>query len=364
MHKTTASPLALMYVVLVVYASLYPFTEWRDPGLAPWHFLSAPFPKYWTGFDVGINIAGYVPLGGLLALSAVRSERSRHAVLWATAAVALLAGSMEALQTYLPARVPSKEDLFFNAIGGWVGAVGTLLLERWGAIDHWSRIRARWFVPHARGGLALLLTWPVALLFPAAVPFGLGQVLERLEGALAESLDDTPFFAWLPVRDEALLPLVPAASMVCVTLGLLIPCLLGFCIVRAPVQRLKLVGMVFGVGVAATSLSAALSWGPVHAWAWLDLATQVGMGLAMAMAVGFAFVPWRVTAGLALVAIALYLNLLNQAPESPYFAATLQAWEQGRFIRFQGLAQWIGWLWPYATLVYVLSQIARRDTKI
>ena len=26
---------------------------------------------------------------------------------------------------------------------------------------------------------------------------------------------------------------------------------------------------------------------------------------------------------------------------------SLQAWEQGRFIRFHGLAQWVGWLWPY-----------------
>ncbi|QDL56362.1 VanZ family protein [Rhodoferax aquaticus] len=363
MHKTTASPLALMYVLLVVYASLYPFTEWRDPGLAPWHYVSAPLPKYWTGFDVGINIAGYVPLGSLLALGAVRSGRSRHVIIRSTLWAFLLAGCMEALQTYLPARVPSKEDLFFNTVGGLLGAGVTVLLERWGAIDHWSRIRARWFVPEARGGLVLLASWPVALLFPAAIPFGLGQVLERLEGALADTLDDTPFFNWLPVRDEALLPLVPAATMVCVALGLLIPCLLGFCVVRSPLQRIKLVLGLFGLGIAVTSLSAALSWGPAHAWAWLDLATQVGMGVALLASLGMAFVPWRVGASLALVAIALYLNMLNQAPENPYFAATLQAWEQGRFIRFQGLAQWIGWLWPYAALVYVLSQVARRDTK-
>jgi len=55
---------------------------------------------------------------------------------------------------------------------------------------------------------------------------------------------------------------------------------------------------------------------------------------------------------------------LNQAPESPYFAQTLQGWEQGRFIRFHGLAQWVGWLWPYAALVYALSQVWRTDRKI
>jgi len=57
------------------------------------------------------------------------------------------------------------------------------------------------------------------------------------------------------------------------------------------------------------------------------------------------------------------LSLLNQAPESAYFSQTLHAWEQGRFIRFHGLAQWLGWSWPYATLVYVLSLIWQRDAK-
>jgi hypothetical protein len=52
--------------------------------------------------------------------------------------------------------------------------------------------------------------------------------------------------------------------------------------------------------------------------------------------------------------------LLNDAPASAYFAQTLQVWEQGRFIRFYGLGQWLGWLWPYATLVYVLLRASRR----
>ena len=44
-----------------------------------------------------------------------------------------------------------------------------------------------------------------------------------------------------------------------------------------------------------------------------------------------------------------------------YFADTLAAWEQGRFIRFNGLAQWLGWLWPFATLVYVLVRVSRKE---
>ena len=62
-----------------------------------------------------------------------------------------------------------------------------------------------------------------------------------------------------------------------------------------------------------------------------------------------------------LLALTWHLALLNQAPTSAYFAQTLQIWEQGRFIRFYGLGQWLGWLWPYVTLLYVVFRVSRRD---
>lgn len=363
MHKTAAWPLALIYVALIIYASMYPFTPWRDSGLAPWAFVVAPLPRYWTGFDVVVNVVGYIPLGGLLALTALRSGNGRSAV-WAPALCgALLALCMEALQTYLPSRVPSKEDWAFNALGAWVGAFATLLLERMGAIDRWSRIRARWFVEPSRGGMVLLATWPLALLFPAAVPLGLGQVMARIEQLVLSWLSDTPFVFWLPDLGISAQPLSPAAEMVCVLLGLLIPCLLGFCVIRSRLRRIVFAWAALATGIAVTALSAALSWGPVHAWVWLDLPTQSGLALAMVLAMALSLVPWRACAALALLALGIYLSLLNQAPATPYFSEILQTWEQGRFIRFNGLAQWLGWLWPYATMAYVLSLIWRRDTK-
>ncbi|HOL37251.1 MAG TPA: teicoplanin resistance protein VanZ, partial [Rubrivivax sp.] len=47
-------------------------------------------------------------------------------------------------------------------------------------------------------------------------------------------------------------------------------------------------------------------------------------------------------------------------PTDPYYAQSLQAWEQGRFVRFHGLAQWVGWLWPYAAIAWFLAQLGRR----
>ena len=363
MHKTAAWPLALIYMGLIVYASLYPFGEWRDQGIAPWAFLAAPLPKFWTGFDVAVNVVGYAPLGGLLALSALRTGRFRHAIWGSLATAALLSLTMEVLQSYLSTRVPSREDWLLNTAGATCGAIVAVLLARLGAIDRWNQIRARWFAPESRGGMVLLAVWPMALLFPAAVPFGLGQVLERVEETLGAHLVDTPFLDWLPVRETELQPLVPGAEMVCVALGLLIPCLLAFCVVRSRSRRAAFVLLTVAAGVAVTALSAALSWGPIHAWAWLSMPVQFGMVLAVVLALILALVPWRASAALLLLSLGVYLSLLNQAPESPYFAQTLRAWEQGRFIRFHGLAQWLGWLWPYATLFYVLSLIWQRDVK-
>jgi 2',3'-cyclic-nucleotide 2'-phosphodiesterase (5'-nucleotidase family) len=54
-------------------------------------------------------------------------------------------------------------------------------------------------------------------------------------------------------------------------------------------------------------------------------------------------------------------DAVAQAPADPYFAASLHGWEQGRFIRFHGLAQWIGWCWPYAATLWLLRQSAGRE---
>jgi VanZ family protein len=369
MHKTSAWPLAGAYGLLVVYASLYPFSGWRDQEIPPWEFLFAGWPKYWTGFDVAANVVGYIPLGFLLALSFLRRGNVRyfagHPNL-AAVAVAVLAGGvlsfcMEAAQSFLPSRVASNVDFGLNVGGTLAGAALAAALELGGAIAHWSRFRERWFIPEARGALVLLALWPFALLFPAAVPLGLGQVLERLENAIAEWLLETPFLEWLPVREVELQPLVPAAELLCVALGAFIPCLLGYTILRSVGRRAVFAVLAVAVGAGVTALSAALSWGPAHAWAWLSLPVRLGLVFGQLLALLMLAVPRRGCAAMLLLALVIHLSVLNQAPASAYFADTLQAWEQGRFIRFHGLAQWLGWLWPYAVLVYVLVRVSRPE---
>ena len=75
----------LAYVFLIVYASWFPFTGWHSNGLSPLTFLeNTKMPRYWTGFDVGVNIVGYIPLGTLIVYSLFPRVTCFLAVLLAT----------------------------------------------------------------------------------------------------------------------------------------------------------------------------------------------------------------------------------------------------------------------------------------
>jgi len=269
------------------------------------------------------------------------------------------------LQLFLPARVPSNVDWGLNSAGTLAGASAAWTLERLGFLDRWSRFRANWFNSDAKGSLVLLALWPIALLFPAPVPFGLGQVLERAEDALALRLQETPWLDWLPVREVELQPLLPAYEVLCVSLGLLLPCLLAFSLIRHLHQKVWAWFVLTACGLFFTSLSAALTYGPAHAWEWLNAPVQLAMVIAALVAWPMMWRTEKTLQVLALVGLVLQLTLLNNASANAYFSLTLQNWEQGHFIRFHGVIQWLGWIWPFALLVYLMRCLsAARPTKM
>jgi VanZ family protein len=347
-----------VYAALVVYASLYPFEGWRIQGIAPWSFLMAPLPRYWTGFDLLSNALGYGPLGFLGCVSMMRLRPTWPAVRVVTLLALLLSLLMESLQMFLPMRVPSTVDLGLNVAGALVGAWLAWVMSAWGWVAQWSRWRDRWFETEASGALVLLVLWPLALLFPVSVPFGLGQVFERLEAAVAHALQGTPWLEWLPMRDVELQPLLPLSEVLCIAMGLLLPGLLAYSVLRASAARLRMSLLGLVLGVAASTLSAALTYGPSHAWDWVGPEVVKGGVLAAALALALVRLPPRACLVLALVCLVWQLSLLNQASSDVYFALTLHNWEQGRFIRFHGLIQWLGWLWPYALLWHLVRRLS------
>lgn len=359
-NRSSAWPLALLFAGLVIYASLYPFEGWRIQGVAPMAFLLAPFPQYWTGFDVLANLLGYAPLGFLLALALLRSGWASWSWPLALGLPILLSLLVETLQNYLPMRVPSNVDLALNSGGAVLGAGLAWGLVRLGGLRRWSAMRQAWFDPRAHGSLVLLALWPFALLYPASVPFGLGQVLDRAEAGAVLLFEGTPFLDWLPQRLDAAVPLSPLAEAFCVALGVLAPLLMGYADLRAVSRRLVFWLLLLLCALGAAGLSSALTYGPEHAWSWLSPQAQLGLGVFALAGLMLLGLPRRLCHVGMLLCLAVSLSLLNRAPASPYFAQSLELWEQGRFIRFHGLSQWLGWLWPFAALTLGVRAIIRQ----
>jgi len=364
-QRSSAWPLAALWAALIVYASLYPFTGWRWPPGGVGDLLALPWPRVRLPFDESSNLLGYMPLGALLYGAVVRS-RGRPAVAFGCGFVlpALLSLAMELTQGLLPLRVPSLKDLALNSAGGLLGALLAAGLATSGAVDRWQRLRERWFVRQSAAALVLMLLWPLGLLFPQPVPLGLGQFGDELRGGIDAVLAGTPWAGdasrWLPPVTPGG-PLSPGAESLAIALGLLAPCLVAFAATRGGARRLLWVAGALGLAVGVTSLATALNFGPAHAFAWLAPATLAGLMAGAMLALASVPLKRRLAAGLGLVVLTAHIALVAQAPSDPYYAASLKAWEQGRFIRFHGVAQWIGWFWPYAAGLWLLLRLGARD---
>jgi len=375
-RRSAATVLALAYAALVVYASLYPFDGWRWPSTANWDdllsLLSLPWGPWGDEFDLWSNLLGYVPFGLLLAIGRLRSGTRLWAALWVALLVpAALSYSLEVLQTALPTRHPSLKDWVMNSGGAGVGALLALAMHRLGLVDGWHAVRERWFERDSEAALALLALWPVGLLFPAPAPLGLGQIGGgRLVDAIAAWFEGLPLseaaremMSPSPATEAAAaaaasVGLSPLAEVLIIALGLLAPCVVAFSVVAPGWRRLA---MAFGALVLAAlgmTLSTLLNFGPRHALAWVTPWAGPAVGIAALGVLALAPMSRAVVLGVGLMVLTGLVVGVAQAPADPYFAQSLQAWEQGRFVRFHGLAQWIGWLWPYAAIAWLLSRLA------
>jgi VanZ family protein len=364
MSKTVAWPLALVYALLIAYASLFPFDNWRYQGSDLLAFVVAPMPKYWTGFDVGLNVLGYVPMGFLVTWTVLRRHTKLWIIGWGCLVTLLLSLAMEITQGLLPSRISSNLDLLLNALGGFIGSYLAYFAAKVGLFGLWADIKRNWFVGEPRGALVLLALWPLALIFPAALPFGLGQVAERLLDALNKWFLDTPLGPWLPQFTVEPQALSPATEWACIMLGLLFPCLLAYSVMQDLFKRWLVMLSLVAVGLGMTAASSILTFGPEHAWEWVTPAAKAAVIAAVVLATALLFLPRRAALVLLLTLLIFQLGWLNNAPTSSYLTQTLSTWEQGRFARFHGLAQWMGWSWPYFLVGYAALVLAKREHAI
>jgi VanZ family protein len=366
-RESSALVLTIVFIGLVIYASLYPFTGWFWPAGQPVSaLLMLHWPRYHVGFDDWSNFVGYMPLGALVYASALRRGRRPVAagligVLFPSA----LSWAMEFVQHFLPGRYSSLMDWALNSLGAAAGVSLAVAIHSAGAGGRWAALRENWFVPRSGGTIALLVLWPVGFLYPRNVPFGLGITWERLQEEAYDLLSDHPLARWFDWLWAGLGENTGAMSRTAegfaVAIGVLGPCLLAFASARPGWRRAVIVPLVVAVGLAANTLSAALNFGPVHALGWVTSTVPMGLVLGALVALACVFIGERPAAALGLVALSVNVALVAQAPSDPYYAESLQQWEQGRFIHFHGLAQWVGWLWPFAAGATLFGRLVRSD---
>ncbi|GHU08352.1 teicoplanin resistance protein VanZ [Betaproteobacteria bacterium] len=332
--------LAIAYLALIVYASLHPFSGWRDTGISPFVFLEAAWPRYWTLFDLLINVAAYVPLGLLLAQSfECRASRLRAALLAFAAGVAL-SFAMESIQGYLPSRVPSNIDLLCNSLGAGLGAILSFCCgKRFFNRVSYTQQHLLTPVPHADYGLLLTGLWLLTQLSPETFLFGAGDLRHLFDIPPTLPYGAPSFFA------------LETGITVCNTLAIgLIVSLFFAGRLAAP----RALARFFAAALLIRTLAAAVLIGPQSALAWLTPGAGVGIlvgGGALLLAL---LLPGPMRIAVAAMALMAGTVLVNLVPFNPYSVAALAIWRQGHFLNFNGLTRLIASFWPFLALPYLI----------
>lgn len=338
---TLARYLALAYLTLVVYASLHPFSGWRDLGLSPLVFLDAAWPRYWTVFDLSINALAYLPLGFLLALTLARLPGRLSPAIAATLLAALLSLCLESLQTWLPTRVSSNLDLASNSIGAAIGA----LLGVWHGERFFIRVAAlqRRFlapVPHAELSLVMLGLWLLTQLSPEMLLFGAGDLRQLIGLTPAVAYAANSFFV---IETMLIISNTVAIGLIARTL-----------LTNKRPPHLVL-AMFFALALSIRTLAAAVLVSPQDAFIWLTPGSGLGLLIGFAILSLALLLPTSPRLALAGVALMAGTVLVNLAPPNPYSAVALATWRQGHFLNFNGLTRVIAAIWPFLALPYLIA---------
>jgi VanZ family protein len=347
--RVRGSPLARLlfgvYLLLVVYATLYPFAGWRVHGGSPFEFLGAPWPRQILVFDVLANVAAYAVLGLLAALAWRPRLRGARAVLGAAVLGAALSLALEAVQSYLPTRTPSALDVLANAAGAFLGALAGQRASPWEAPLRAWRAHALQPGAHADFGLALLGLWLFTQLNPAMLLFGVGDLRDLFAGPAGPARAPELF-----VAIEAVTAAANLAAVALLVSAIAAP--------GAPVRAMA-VALVL-VALAVKTFAFAVILRAQDGLDWLTPGALQGLvaGLAVALlAVGLPRVARLALAAILLMAAAVLVNL---APQNPYMAAMLKLWQQGHFLNFNGLTRVVAMLWPFAAIGLLIHLAARR----
>jgi VanZ family protein len=336
--------LALGYTLLVVYASLSPFSGWRDPGHGPWHFLLGPWPRYVGVFDLIVNVLAYVPLAALVTASALPSARP-----WVAGTIGLLAGfalslSLEGVQAYLPQRISTLVDLAANSLGAGIGAA---LAARAGSMPRLVRPLARWrqhwFLPGGAIdlGIALVALWLFSQLDPSLPLFGILFFSEGVQAQMAGM-----------VADEVSRVLGPISVMLnFVGLGLLLTLLM-----RSKRAALAAIALIVCIAALMKLIAATALLRTEAAFLWVSKEVALAILAAASFVAVAALLPRPLVRTLCALALlgAIALALARPGEMQAFLSLRLFRWADLQLMHYTGLAAAVAGTWPYCALLYLL----------
>ena len=336
--------LGAAYLLVIVYASLSPFSGWSSPGTSPFAFLGEGWPRYVSKFDLAINLLAYVPLGMLLTLGLLRWLPSWAAALATSLACVATSAGLETLQMYLPGRVASALDIAVNAAGGVLGA---LLAARTGRLPLWARIarvRDRCCLPPAVSdpGLALVGLWFLTQLDPST------PLLAVLPMPAAAPIPGTGF---VPPRGFSL----PVAALV--GINTLASCAFVMTLMRRRWHALVAMCALVACAAAIKLLAAVAMLRPEVLLIWTGPEVATGLALGMLLAAGLLALRRRgvLTVGIvALLASFVALHLLDD-PRKPVLPLWPFQWNYGQLLNYTGLARTVAELWPLAAAAFLYA---------
>ena len=351
----------LMYTFLIIYASLYPFSNWSDIGLPMWAFLVMPMPHYWTGFDVAANIIGYLPFGMLVVFALYPTLRGLSATIAAIFAGMLLSGGLEAVQTLLPNRVSSNLDFLTNLTGTCVGAfLGAPLTRTFLEQSRLLQLRRDWFVPEAGRGLIVACLWPLAQIYPQGYLFGHGQLMPILSNWISDWLETPVDLVAILTRDIHLsVQEYWLVETLITAFGMIGAVLMWSILLRKQAPKPALLIAFVGIAIGVKVMANALLFTPTNALAWLTPGAKGGLLIGVMMVGGLSYAPPPVQRRLAALCLMLGFIAINLVPANPYFVATLQAWTQGKFLNFNGAAHFLSIFWTFFALWFLLHPAHR-----
>jgi VanZ family protein len=337
---------ALGCVLVIIYASLQPFTGWLVSGAFSFAEFSKP-AKFLTSADIAFNVVAYLPLG--FALYAITSSSwSMVRRLLAVVAIAIaLSVSVEMVQALLPTRVSSAYDTFANLVGSLVGAIVAAYALSWQRlVELLHGFRERWFVSGTSGDLQiiLLVVWLLAHVNPGIPLFGA---------------------TFHPGMNAAFEP-----AVVAVEIGQTAAFFVGIGLFTDLTMRKRFLGgialvIVIALAVAMKTLAAHWFLTPIAWESWLRPGNALGISLgSIALTILF-WLPRAaksIIAGISLISGALIPLLLPDLVQQGAPLAQF-AWSYGQLLNLNGLTRTVILAWPFVATILLLTRFAGESAK-